>query len=46
MFEVNKDSIEVKKDKGCIYCEHFYDCIGKPKDVDLCVKFKDRRNRK
>lgn len=43
---MDEQAVELKKDKTCIYCEHFYDCIGRPKDVELCLQFKDRRNGK
>ena len=34
---------ELKKDKECIHCEHFFDCAGKPKEVKLCLNFKERK---
>ena len=37
---------ELKKDKECIRCEHFFDCAGKPKEVNLCVNFKERKEDK
>lgn len=43
---MDEQAVELKKDKNCIYCENFYDCIGKPKDVELCIHFKDRKNGK
>ena len=35
---------ELKKDKECIHCEHFFDCAGKPKEVKLCLNFKERKD--
>ena len=35
---------ELKKDKECIYCEYFFDCAGKPKEVKLCLNFKERND--
>lgn len=32
-----------KKDKGCIKCEHFWDCIGKDDRVKECLRFKERK---
>lgn len=32
-----------KKDAGCVYCEHIFDCKGKPPEVKLCVNFKERK---
>lgn len=43
---MDEQAVELKKDKGCVYCEHLFNCIGKPKDVELCLQFKDRRNGK
>lgn len=43
---MDEQAIELKKDKECIYCEHFFNCNGKPKDVERCIQFKDRRDRK
>ena len=37
---------ELKKDKECIHCVHFFDCAGKPKEVDLCINFKERNDDK
>ena len=34
----------LKKDKECIHCEHFFDCAGKPKEVKLCLNFKERKD--
>ena len=34
---------ELKKDKECLHCEKFFDCKGKPKDVELCLNFKERK---
>lgn len=33
----------LKKDKGCAFCEHIFDCPGKPPTVKLCVNFKERK---
>lgn len=43
---MDEQAVELKKDKECIYCEHFFNCMGKPKDVERCIQFKDRRNGK
>ena len=34
----------LKKDRECIYCEKFFDCPGKPKDVKQCINFKERKD--
>ena len=31
---MDEQAIERKKDKECIYCEHFFNCMGKPKDLE------------
>lgn len=31
------------KDKECIHCEKFFDCIGKPAGVTHCINFKERK---
>ena len=33
----------LKKDRNCVFCEHIFDCKGKPPTVKLCVNFKERR---
>jgi len=33
----------LSKDKGCVFCEHIFDCPGKPPTVKLCVNFKERK---
>lgn len=33
----------LKKDSGCVFCEHIFDCPGKPPKVKLCVNFKERK---
>lgn len=30
---------ELHKDKECISCKHLLMCLGKPKNVDACVKY-------
>lgn len=34
---------KIQKDKKCIHCERFFDCDGKPKNVENCIFFKERR---
>lgn len=34
---------ELKKDKECLHCEHFFDCKGKPEHVERCLNFKERK---
>ena len=41
---MSKD-IGLKKDKECLHCEKFFDCKGKPKDVELCLNFKERKRK-
>ena len=36
----------LKKDSGCVFCEHIFDCPGKPPKVKLCVNFKERKRNK
>lgn len=43
---MDEQAVELKKDKGCIYCEYFFSCMGKPKWVEQCIQFKDRRDKK
>lgn len=36
------------KDKECLRCNKFFDCPGKPKEVDgrrktLCIRFEERK---
>ena len=31
------------KDRECIKCEKFFDCEGKPKGVDKCLYFTERK---
>ena len=40
------NSKPLKKGAGCVYCEHIFDCPGKPPEVKLCVNFKERRKAK
>lgn len=35
---------ELKKDKECLHCDRFFDCKGKPPDVDNCLQFKERKD--
>jgi hypothetical protein len=37
-----KKEVKLKKDKGCILCQHLIDCKGKPENVKLCINFKER----
>ena len=37
-------SDEPAKTKECIRCAKFFDCKGKPKGVDRCVNFVERKN--
>ena len=35
----------LKKDREeCIYCEDFFDCIGKPASVKRCINFEEGKN--
>lgn len=36
------ESEKLKKDRECIHCEHFFDCEGKPENVERCLMFKER----
>lgn len=33
----------LKKDRECIHCEKFFDCKGKPQNVQRCIEFKERK---
>ena len=35
---------KLHKDRECIHCERFFECKGKPKEVDVCLQYKERRN--
>lgn len=35
---------ENKKDKECIHCERFFDCEGKPENVENCIFLKKEGN--
>lgn len=34
---------ELHKNKECIHCEKLFDCKGKPRKVDLCLHFTERK---
>jgi hypothetical protein len=34
---------ELVKDRGCIHCEKFFECKGKPRGA-LCVNFEERKD--
>lgn len=36
---------ELKKDRECLHCERFFDCAGKPKEVDQCLMFEERKDK-
>ena len=36
----------LKKDSGCVFCKHIFDCPGKPPTVKLCVNFEERKSKK
>lgn len=47
LVEVQKmktETNELTHDKECMHCEKFFDCEGKPKNVDRCIEFKERKN--
>lgn len=33
----------LKKDRECIQCGRFFECEGKPDNVERCIYFKKRR---
>ena len=35
---------KLKKDRHCRRCELIFDCEGKPEGVELCIRFKERKN--
>lgn len=35
----------LKKDKECMHCESFFSCKGKPRDVEQCLLFKERKKK-
>lgn len=37
---------KLHKNKECIHCEKFFECKGKPKEVDVCLQFKERNDGK
>ena len=37
------DELKLVKDKECLQCEKFFDCKGKPKEVDECLNFEERK---
>jgi len=36
---------ELKKDRECLHCEKFFECAGKPKEVDQCLMFEERKDK-
>lgn len=44
MQKMKTETNELTHDKECLHCEKFFDCEGKPKDVDRCIEFKERKN--
>lgn len=34
---------QLKKDRECLHCEKFFDCKGKPPDVDSCLNLVERK---
>lgn len=41
---MDKAKDTLKKGKECIHCEKFFDCPGKPKNVERCLNFKERKD--
>ena len=33
------------KTRECIRCDKFFECNGKPKEVDRCLNFTERKDR-
>jgi hypothetical protein len=34
---------ELKKDRECLHCVKFFECNGKPKEVQQCINFQERK---
>ena len=39
---MSKDIVLIK-DKECIHCNKFFDCMGKPKGTRDCVNYEERK---
>lgn len=38
-----KEEKPLKKDKECVYCEKLFDCKGRPRHIDKCLNFRERK---
>lgn len=37
---------DLKKDRECLHCNKFFDCEGKPPDIENCLQFEEREELK
>lgn len=37
---------KIVKTMECVKCEHLFDCQGKPREVERCVRFEPRKESK
>lgn len=37
---------EIIKNMECIKCKNLFECVGKPREVERCVRFEERKEKK
>lgn len=42
---VKEEEKPMKKDKECLHCMRLFNCTGKPRDVERCLYFKERKKK-
>lgn len=43
--EDQKKEQELHKSMECVKCKNLFDCKGKPRDIDKCLNFEERKDR-
>lgn len=43
--EDQKKEQELHKSMECVKCKHLFDCKGKPREIDKCLNFEERKDR-
>lgn len=38
-----EEGLKIAKSRECIGCKHFFECKGKPKKIERCVNFEERK---
>lgn len=43
--EKKEEQIELIKNMECVSCRKMFDCKGKPRDIDRCVNYEQRKDK-